>query len=451
MNRFFALISFILIMFPACAFAQAFEFQLTSKVSEHHKDKVGEGAKTEIKTKEESSIIIFEPEKISVRTGNNEKIYDFDKKTLTFIAHDKKQFTETSLYAIPAFKDFEKRNREMLLGAMQNAGITAVQSTPFELEAIFGDNSKTEAGQKIQTIEHTGGYKFLYDGEDVTAYAVSDQAIRDELKDSYKKYLIYEHTIHPAILENMAGRNIFNSLSYRNKQEVPFLTEKNFTVSAFNNAPSSTIAVPQDYQKNYGFDERLDKVIKMSLTEKEKTVDDYAAEMNKLLEDKQYLEASLVFHEYATHTGGKDIDKIKAIIQRIFSEAPAEEGVQQLAAAISQPPSSKEHLQKAIEIIEAVRSKNTPHSYVLNIYLANYVDVLGQTAKAQDLILEALEKNPFIAGAYKDLGDKYFKSFHMQDAWTSWNQMRSINTGYPLATPVNELEMQILEKHPVYF
>ncbi|MBK9562149.1 MAG: hypothetical protein IPO54_03260 [Micavibrio sp.] len=331
MNRFFALISFILIMFPACAFAQAFEFQLTSKVSEHHKDKVGEGAKTEIKTKEESSIIIFEPEKISVRTGNNEKIYDFDKKTLTFIAHDKKQFTETSLYAIPAFKDFEKRNREMLLGAMQNAGITAVQSTPFELEAIFGDNSKTEAGQKIQTIEHTGGYKFLYDGEDVTAYAVSDQAIRDELKDSYKKYLIYEHTIHPAILENMAGRNIFNSLSYRNKQEVPFLTEKNFTVSAFNNAPSSTIAVPQDYQKNYGFDERLDKVIKMSLTEKEKTVDDYAAEMNKLLEDKQYLEASLVFHEYATHTGGKDIDKIKAIIQRIFSEAPAEEGVQQLA------------------------------------------------------------------------------------------------------------------------
>ncbi|MBK7362487.1 MAG: hypothetical protein IPJ01_09325 [Micavibrio sp.] len=334
---------------------------------------------------------------------------------------------------------------------MQNAGITAVQSTPFELEAIFGDNSKTEAGQKIQTIEHTGGYKFLYDGEDVTAYAVSDQAIRDELKDSYKKYLIYEHTIHPAILENMAGRNIFNSLSYRNKQEVPFLTEKNFTVSAFNNAPSSTIAVPQDYQKNYGFDERLDKVIKMSLTEKEKTVDDYAAEMNKLLEDKQYLEASLVFHEYATHTGGKDIDKIKAIIQRIFSEAPAEEGVQQLAAAISQPPSSKEHLQKAIEIIEAVRSKNTPHSYVLNIYLANYVDVLGQTAKAQDLILEALEKNPFIAGAYKDLGDKYFKSFHMQDAWTSWNQMRSINTGYPLATPVNELEMQILEKHPVYF
>jgi hypothetical protein len=106
MNRFFALISFILIMFPACAFAQAFEFQLTSKVSEHHKDKVGEGAKTEIKTKEESSIIIFEPEKISVRTGNNEKIYDFDKKTLTFIAHDKKQFTETSLYAIPRFQGF---------------------------------------------------------------------------------------------------------------------------------------------------------------------------------------------------------------------------------------------------------------------------------------------------------------------------------------------------------
>jgi len=187
------------------------------------------------------------------------------------------------------------------------------------------------------------------------------------------------------------------------------------------------------------------------MTKKERIVDDYLSEISSLLKKKQYLEASLAFHEYATHTGGKDIERFKNTIQRVFSEAPPESGVHELTNAIRQQPSSKEQLQKAIKILEAARSQKPSHGYILNVYLANYLDMAGQTETARDLILEALESNPFLAGAYKDLGDKYLREFDMANAWASWDHMRRLNPEHQLAPVIDGLEQQIRQKHPVYF
>ena len=145
------------------------------------------------------------------------------------------------------------------------------------------------------------------------------------------------------------------------------------------------------------------------------------------------------------------IEKLKKTVQRIYSEAPQDSGVKELTNAIRQQPTSKEQLQKAIEILEAARSKDLSHGYILNVFLANYLDRVGQTQKAKDLILEALENNPFLAGAYKDLGDKYLRSFEMSNAWASWDHMRRLNPNHQLAPVINGLEQQIKQKHPVYF
>ncbi len=462
-NRAYVVIAILLGMlsFQSCTQAaqqDAISLDVVSKVSEYHPDKspvyypdhIEKSDKTEVKTSEKTSVVILSSNQLSVSDGDSQTIYDFSKNSITVVNHKQKDFIVTSLYAIPAFKDYERSNRLKLVKFAEEKGFSTLQADPFELETMFGDDATTKASQKVKKQEEDGSYSFLYNGEEVATYRLSSNSIGGAVKDTYKKYLIFEHTIHPIIIENISKERVFfSSLSYRNKEETPVLKQSSFSMSNFKDAVSETMKAPENYQEKYAFDEKLNHVIKLSLTEKENTLDDYLSQMNSLLEQKNYLEASLVFFEYTNHTGGKNIDTYKSTIQRIFSQAPP--NVQNLTTTIRKQPTSKEQLIEAIAIIETERKKNTPHRYILDIYLANYLDMAGQTEKARALLLEALEENPFLTGAYKDLGDKYFREFDMTNAWSSWDQMRKINPEHPLASSISQFEQQIRQEHPAYF
>ena len=442
----------IAVSLPISVCAQTVEFQLEQNIKKHHKNKVGKGVKTEVKTAEDKVTVILEPEAILVRLESYEKIYNFKQNTLTLINHDKQQRTGVSLYAIPAFKSSEKRNRQVLSEALRNSGIIQSLTNPFELDMMFGGNVDEELAQKIEHKKQNDSHTFYYEGDEVAAYRLSEQSIPSELQDLYKKYLIYEHNVHPVIVEQLVEeRKLFHSLSYRNKQEIPYLMERSYTLSSFKSHSRHVISVPESYQENYAVDKNLNRVIKLSKTEEEKTVDDYASEMNILLDRDKYLEASFLFHEYSIHHGVKGIDKIKPVVRRIFGQSSPDSDVKRLAVAIAKQPSSKEDIQKAVKIIKDIRNKAASHRYVLNVFLANYYDALGNNKKAIDLILKALEQNPFLTGAYKDLGDKYFRIFEIQNAWSCWDQMRKVNPDHQLVPAVRNLERQIEQKHPEYF
>lgn len=442
---------FIALSIPINAHAQTLEFQINYEIKEHHRDKISQSAKTKIKTKKGQTTITLEPRIISVRSGNYEKIYDFGQNTVASVDHDKQQYTRTSLYAIPAFKDYEKRNRKILSKVMQKAGINALETNQFELEMIFGGDINGSVAKNIESKDAGKIHKLYYKDENIASYELSEQRIPSNLTDIYKKYLTYEYRIHPVIVEKLTDKGfIFHSLKYRNKQEIPYLTENVYMLTASDSKTEGIISIPKNYQENYASDKRLDKIIKLS-TIKENSVDYYASQMNTLWDKKKYLEASLLFHEYSIHHGLKDFNKIKPAVQRLFKEAPPESGIKNLTAAITQQPSSKKKIRQAIEIIERAQKQSSSHGYVLNIYLANYYGAIGQNKKAIDLILMALEQNPFLTGAYKDLGDKYFKSYQMPNAWASWDHMQRINPDHQLVPVIQNFEKKIKKRHPEHF
>ncbi len=444
--------AFILALLPAYVFAQQVQFQLDFKIAEHYQGKSGEESKTEVNIKQGPSIVTLALKEISVRSGDNERVYDFSSNTLAYVDHSQKQFLKISLYAIPAFKDYEKRNRQMLSTAGQKAGIESLGTNQFELEMMFGADVDGYVAKNIEVRREGKAHKFYYEGEEVVSYQLSERAIPQALADIYKKYLTYEHNVHSVIVENLSASGlVFSSFQYRNKQVVPFLTKSAYVLASSNGGHSKSISMPENYQETYASDQRLDKVIRLAKAQKEKSVDYYASRINKLFDMDKYIEASLVFHEYSIHHGLKDIDKIKPAIQRVFKQSPPQSGLKNLTAAISRQPSSRQGMQEAIKLIEDAQSKVSAHGYVLNVYLANYYDAIGQNKKAIDLILKALEQNPFLTGAYRDLGNKYFKAYEMPDAWASWDQMRRVNPDHQLALDINNMEQAIRQQHPAYF
>src|SRR3546814_3917211 len=60
------------------------------------------------------------PNVLAIRSDEQAKIYDFQSNVLTVINHSDQQYKKTSLYAVPAFKAYEKRNREMLSKATRS-------------------------------------------------------------------------------------------------------------------------------------------------------------------------------------------------------------------------------------------------------------------------------------------------------------------------------------------
>lgn len=437
-------ILFVLVAFHGPAFAQnlepAVQFDVQYKIIEQ--SGVQEGV----------SIVTIEPAKLSIRSGDKEKIYDFFAGILNDVDHQEKSMTRMSLNAIPMFKEYEGKNRRVLAGAGKAAGIKNLQEDPFYLESVFGAQPDSETEKKITFKKDKTRVEVTYNGDVVASYVLSDQLVSDGLRDGYMKYLLYTHDIHPAIRKNIEGAGAYlSALSYTNKSQLPVTSEYRYGMSGFRAPTIGRIEIPQGYQINFAPDKRLDQIIKASQDRKAKSVDDYNIAMSGFLSEKKYMEALCVFNEYVLETGGADIQKIHDNIKRLFTEAPESSGAPQLAGAIGQAPESKEKITAAIKIIEEARSKNLPHGYVLNVFLANHLAMIGQSHKARDLILDALEQNPRLTGAYKDLGDKYLADYDMVNAWASWDQARKINPNHMLNAEISKLERSIKQRNLAYF
>lgn len=444
-------ILFIFIISQGPAFAQSFESAIQFDVQYAVAERDG-NAKEQARAIEGTSIVTLEPARISIREGDKEKIYDFFDGALNDIDHQAKSIIRMSLNAIPMFKEYEGKNRQVLSAAGKSAGIKNLEEDPFYIESVFGLIPGSDVAGKITFKGDAAGIDVSYNGGVVASYAASGQGISPNLRDAYMKYILYSHDIHPEIRKNIYAMGVYlTRLSYTNKSKLPVIEDRRYSMSGFRIPAAGRIEIPQAYQINFAPEMRLDKIIKASQDRKAKSVDDYNIALSGFLSERKYVESLCVFNEYILETGGADIQKIQDNIKRLFTDAPADSGVPQLAAAIVQAPESKEKITAAIGILEDARSKNVPNCHVLNVFLANHLAVMGQNHKARDLILEALEQNPRLTGAYKDLGDKYLADYDMANAWASWDQARKINPNHMLNAEIAKLERSVRQRNPAYF
>ena len=113
--------------------------------------------------------------------------------------------------------------------------------------------------------------------------------------------------------------------------------------------------------------------------------------------------------------------------------------------------SGKNQAEKAIAELQKINRKKLNRFHMIDIMIANQQSVLGQNDKAEKRMLAALKANPFITGAYKDLGDMFYADFDMASAWLCWDFARKQVPEHFMLKPISEYEKELLRDFPDFF
>jgi hypothetical protein len=112
---------------------------------------------------------------------------------------------------------------------------------------------------------------------------------------------------------------------------------------------------------------------------------------------------------------------------------------------------TKEEAEHAIAALQKARSDAGEKAYVLGIFEANHHRALRHLNETRALFVAALRANPYITGAWKDLGDLAFSQFEPAAAWVCWDTGRRIAPGFENFQQVNDFEQRLVREHPEYF
>lgn len=88
---------------------------------------------------------------------------------------------------------------------------------------------------------------------------------------------------------------------------------------------------------------------------------------------------------------------------------------------------------------------------MLHIFQGGVKATQGQPREAIQLYLQALQGDPYVSGAWKDLGELYYETYDGERAWQCWDVARRLRPQHEMLKPVDELEAEILKHSPGYF
>ena len=108
-------------------------------------------------------------------------------------------------------------------------------------------------------------------------------------------------------------------------------------------------------------------------------------------------------------------------------------------------------MRQAVGTLQTLRAQAGPRGYLLRLFEANDRVMLGELPAARPLFAEVLQANPALGGAYKDIGDFYFRSFDTPRAWRSWEIARTLAPMFPNLEAVTQFERTLAARFPAYF
>ena len=385
-----------------------------------------------------------------VHNGAHTSFFDFDRRRRVEIDEAAHTRIDFSLYDAAGFRVMELANRQNLAKMMAAAKITQAQAMfdPVDVENILSIQDTPGSPLKIAA---DGSDTVFLDGARVLARASTQAtAVPPAQARMFAQLIRYTWGGHPQILAALAQGNAIPAT---------------FTLTTTNGETTTTVvkvssvrpssAVPIDVA---AIAPRPDAAAKTPIDHVIARGDAFTAadvgmaaqrsrdEMDAAFRDHRALDAALDMIEW-TLTAGQPIPTLDATQRAMLTDDPS---VIALKAALSPQP-NKEAMQHAIEQLDALRPRTKTQGYMLDLFIANQHATMGDRQAARDELISVLLAHPFIAGAYKDLGDTLFMSYDASNAWRCWDLGRRIAPTYQNFKLVNQLEDRLVARHPEYF
>lgn len=399
-------------------------------------------------TQESAKLLVrLSQDEMWIVAGQQGYFYDFRTQRIYRIDRDEGTYIDQSLYGDLGFRDYELQNRKFLGGALDSAGL---EDNPIALVLSEHELSVTDRGliEDIERIESDGMTQFVARGKPLMTVSSSRIKISPEYSKPFTRFIRSQFGGHPSIVGDLA---------------TPSGIPERITLFIYNVSVKTVELRLQSVRevrkrawslkgltREWALDDQLQKVVPSLGPELKRDRDDAIA---RALEQARQATASedlvggmLRYLEYSLMTGTQDFPWTEEERNKLI----ASHEVQALVGAI-QNPSNKEKAKVAVDALVALRAKPEIDDYLLKVFEANTRAAAGEPMLARDLMIEALKNNPYLAGAWKDLGDIYFRGYEAQKGWACWDIAREISPGHPLLETVNDYEARLRSKYPGFF
>jgi hypothetical protein len=408
--------------------------------------------------------------------GENPVVLDFARGRRLELDEDARTYTEVPLYALVGFRHMELPNREHVRSVIAAGGGDTAEFEPViaehQLAVLDKRRGRTIAspkaaglGERVRSLfskpERSdiaidwGKARTSYltaTGRLLLAHSTEGTGASSGLVRRFVQFLRYRFFGHPLILERLASAGrIPRELHYESRgmsgHPGSIVTLRLEAAEAVPDAALVLDGYCRVLPSTQG--QPLDSILeRVTLGEVRNTKEVVARRMAESEESQQAgrdFESTLTLFELGLETDVQ-LPSLGGVLQN--DSGPAG---RQLHGLLSQWPRTRDEARAGVATLLELREPAGRKAHVLMTFEASLRRPLGEVKEAQELLLKAIECNPFLAGAYKDLGDIYLSGYKSAEAWRCWEAARRIAPGHPLLKDVTALEEELLTSHPEYF
>jgi hypothetical protein len=393
---------------------------------------------------------------MEVHDGGTIRAYDFSARRVNIADTEKKTLSSFGLYAVPV-ASLQRRNTELRRLSQGDKSLDKV-----DIDMALGADANAMTGKDIQTSLANGQMVFSAGGRNLASFSLSDTPVPPALQASYAHFLIYETSLHPLIRRQLAeAGKFFQTLTYTTRDSSA-VTQVTLTLVNAEKTAQADAVVPPGLAPAWGGDMQLDGAIRKSLgpaptlAALEQKIDGYTAQ-------KDYMHALFAAAELSLTLGPAALDK-SASGQKALQAVRADPAAGPVLAAINTPPRTTDQFKAAMAKLGEAEKAAPDERTLIAYYRANLTrGVLEnpqrkpnptETTVLQNALKDiaaAIEANPWLAGAYCDLGTAYYHQGQVQQAAILWEQAQRLAPTYPTLRMVGEIQAQTLKDFPEYF
>lgn len=371
---------------------------------------------------------------LSVRLYPDVLYWDDGKYQITYDFPNLRVYSETaegvdnsSLYARVGGREIEFLNRLQLRKALNAANVTEPSMTVPQLEHLFSlRDPKSKTNLSFDGLKVKSGKDVLLE------WSKDGLPVDPETARLYVRFLRYYVGGHPDALQMLQKRKVIpktltiTQLNVKDKRVTRLTLLKN-SVPGPPALPTGSPPVPASPVARL-----LAQAATLTLAP------DYALkEARQLFSEKRYLQSFLRYFDNGLSLGGELAPdfKAKAAVMR------QDPDVEKLTAALQANDAAG---------LQAMEAPAGDVSYIVKVFRGGLI-MENDPETAYKLYVEALEAQPSLSGAWKDLGEIYYRTFEAVDAWRCWDTARRLAPRHQLLEEVNALETRLRGTYPDYF
>ena len=367
-------------------------------------------------------------------------IYDFERQRILGLNLATKSYTDISLYVLPAFRDLEFQSR-LMLGSALSAGKTGnINSNA--MQAAFAEQTFSILDRKqdtrIDQRQSSDETEFLWQENKLLSISHKTRDLPPGYQSEYWRFLRYYAGGHPKIYSALASvQGVPETITFVLQNE-PRTETRKISLNAIRTEADGPYSLegfsavtpseePYNTLKLLGTDAAAQLARRADATKKDR---------DAALVQGHVLDAVLANSALLLITG--DSAGATAWTAQHSETIQSDESARSYMATLN--PRDQASAQAALQALSDLRKQAGTEGYVLDV-----------AQGGADHLLAALAINPYLLGAWGDLGWVYYKGWQFDKAWACWDAARKINPQYPRLLQITQMESQARTYTPDYF